>query len=294
MRFVKICLGISAAVLFCSFVHYQDIEVITSKFKQGINHVSLEHENSAREFIVYLPKNFKHEKVYPVFFAFHGGGGTKEQMAQEWLTGLLDKYEWIGVMPQGLLKSWNSEDQEGFVNRMSTADDIGFVKKIAAYLREHLNINDKKQYAYGISNGSVMVYTIARKTDIFSAIIAQSGTMLQVQNLIPGTKRLSVFHLHGKQDIHVPYEGGESETLLIPFKGVQETVEIWAKHNGSQNEPVLEKRDGGLSVFRYPDCQDGTKVVLYSFSDGPHNLRPKVAELKLLDEIFSQITGKSN
>jgi polyhydroxybutyrate depolymerase len=264
-----------------------------TEFENGINTVTLKHENVDREFIVYLPNNFKPERTYPVLFAFHGGGGKKEMMAEAWLTNYLDTYDLIGVMPQGLLKSWNSEDHEGFVSRMSTADDIGFVKKMVTYLIQHFNIDNSRIYAYGISNGAVMTLTLARKTDLFAAIVAQSGTMLEVQDLLPGAERISVFLIHGKKDINVPYEGGKSETLLISFRSVRETAEIWARHNGSKKDPLLEKRDNGLTVHRYPDCQDNTNVIFYSFEDAPHNIRPKVAEFKLLDEIFGLITGQS-
>jgi polyhydroxybutyrate depolymerase len=266
----------------------QDME-----FERGINNVSLKHENVDREFIVYLPKNFESERTYPIFFAFHAGGGTKEKMAEKWLTDYLDKYDWIGVIPQGLLRSWNAEDIEGFAGLISTADDIGFVIKMVDYLRQNFSIDDRRIYTYGISNGSVMVYTLARKTSIFAAIIPQSGTMLEVQALLPGTERLSVFHIHGTKDDQVLYEGGISKNLPIPFKSVRKTVDIWARHNGSEKEPVLEKREGGLSVHRYPDCQDGTKVILFSFDDGPHDIKPKVVEFKLLDEIFSLIAGQT-
>ena len=60
----------SVILLASQIVYAQEME-----FNQGINHVSLEHDNVKREFLLYLPKNYNPKNIYPVLFAFHGGGG---------------------------------------------------------------------------------------------------------------------------------------------------------------------------------------------------------------------------
>ena len=288
MRKIVITFLFAAIVLYGKNCYSQD-----KIFKTGLNICSLKHEDIDRDFIIYLPIGFTTGKKYPVMFSFHGGGGTKEKMAEKWFTDYLNKYNWIGIMPQGLLKSWNSEDHEGFVNRMSSADDIGFVKKIVDYLKKNFDINDRRIYAYGRSNGAVMNYTLARKTGIFAAIISLSGALIEVQELLPDTEQLTVIHIHGKDDIHVPYKGGVSETLKISFKPVQETIRIWARHNGSNKEKIIEKCSEYITVYRYPECKNGTEVILYLLADTPHNVTPRVKELKLFDEIFERVAGKS-
>ena len=74
---------------------------------------------------------------------------------------------------------------------------------------------------------------------------------------------------------------------------MQETIRIWARHNGSNKEKIIEKCSEYITVYRYPECKNGTEVILYLLTDTGHNVTPRVKELKLFDEIFELVAGKS-
>ena len=67
---------------------------------------------------------------YPVVFAFHGRGGTNISWVNK-LKSFTDNGEFIGIYPQGYLKSWNLGTEP------SKADDVTFVNSIIEELKEY-------------------------------------------------------------------------------------------------------------------------------------------------------------
>ena len=88
-------------------------------------------EETRREFIVYLPRNFTPAESLPVLFCFHGGDDSAEGMMRETadFRPLADSERFIAVYPRGLIfegaTHWNSEgpydngtDEIGFTSAM--------------------------------------------------------------------------------------------------------------------------------------------------------------------------------
>ena len=103
-----------------------------------------------RPIIIQTPENIDLSINYPVVFAFHGRGGTNTSWVNK-LKSFTDNGEFIGIYPQGYLKSWNLGTEP------SKADDVAFVNSIVEELKEYKNLNMNKLYAIGTSNGSGMV-----------------------------------------------------------------------------------------------------------------------------------------
>ena len=59
-----------------------------------------------REVIIQTPNNIDVNKNYPIVFAFHGRGGTHSSWVNK-LKSFTNNGEFVGVYPQGFLKSWN-------------------------------------------------------------------------------------------------------------------------------------------------------------------------------------------
>ena len=96
----------------------------------------------SRSVLIQAPLEIDTSKDYPVVFAFHGNGGSN----RNWINILkkfTDNGEFIGIYPQGYLKSWNLGSEK------STADDVEFTNLIVDEIKNYLNLNFNKMYAIG-------------------------------------------------------------------------------------------------------------------------------------------------
>ena len=139
------------------------------------------------------------------------------------------------------------------------------------------NINAKRVFATGMSNGGIMCYRLASElSDRIAAIAPVSGTM-GMATCNP-KRAVSVMHFHGTDDKVVPMEGGRGErTLALPsFFSVDHSIQAWVKANGCPEKPVVtdepKRFDDGTTVERktYGPGKDGSEVVLFVINGGDH------------------------
>ena len=84
--------------------------------------------NIDRPVIIQTPDIIDFNKNYPVVFAFHGRGGTNTNWVNK-LKNFTSNGDFIGIYPQGYLKSWNLGSEP------SSADDVEFVDLIIKELK---------------------------------------------------------------------------------------------------------------------------------------------------------------
>ena len=92
---------------------------------------TVEGVNVQRSVIIQTPENIDLSINYPVVFAFHGRGGTNTSWVNK-LKNFTDSGDFIGIYPQGYLKSWNLGTEE------SKADDVAFVTLIVNELKDYV------------------------------------------------------------------------------------------------------------------------------------------------------------
>jgi polyhydroxybutyrate depolymerase len=83
-------------------------------------------------------------------------------------------------------------------------DDVGFVRAIAASLQAQVNIDARRIYATGLSNGAILSQRLAcEAADLFAAVAPVAGTL----NFSPcqPSGKISVIEFHGTADQHIPY-----------------------------------------------------------------------------------------
>ena len=115
------------------------------------------------------------KKPCPVIFAFHGGGG--DAAGAEKMFGFQDLGEsagFITVYPAGLSRNWN--DGRGEVG--ATADDLGFFDLVYKDLAAHAQIDLKRVFATGISNGGMFSFRLAcERSSVFAAVAPVAANM---------------------------------------------------------------------------------------------------------------------
>lgn len=106
----------------------------------GSHELALEHGGRTRGFIVHVPNASRTDRPVPLVLALHGGGGSMEVMARDWLYGMVAQSEasgWIVVFPNGFsrlggkLATWNAGLCCGAA-RDRGSDDVGFLRAVVA------------------------------------------------------------------------------------------------------------------------------------------------------------------
>lgn len=183
----------------------------------------------------------------------------------------------ISVFPNGYSKfksgsfaTWNAGHCCGDA-RDKNLDDVTFFKTMVKNLGQQLNIDPKKIYATGMSNGGMMSYRLAcEMSDTFTAIAAVAGTD-NTTDCKP-TRPISILHIHAKDDDHVKFEGGAGAKAapaekITNFKSVPATVAKWVEFNKCDSKPIKV----GSYCELYEKCKDGVKVELCVTPTGGHS-----------------------
>ena len=232
-----------------------------------------------RSAIVHVPRSYDPTRPTPLVLALHGVAMSGRVMVD--FTSLNETSEekgFIVVYPDGTgpepLLTWNAG---GFAEGLgSQADDVGFVKDLLDDIESVANIDPKRIFACGMSNGAMMCYRLAAElSGRIAAIAPVAGTMAKID--IHLTRPVSVIHFHGTLDKLVPYEMENGKTpFWLKVKSVNESIEAWRKldgcDSGSPTVEVLSKTGDELEVFRtvYGPGTDGAEVVLVKIVGGGH------------------------
>jgi polyhydroxybutyrate depolymerase len=232
-----------------------------------------------RTYLVHVPKGCDSKNAAPVVLALHGSNMNAPMMV--WFTGLnktADEKGFVVVYPNGTGTGsrlrWNSSGAKAKAGE-GRPDDVAFISTLLDDLGTVVNVDYKRVYACGMSNGGMMCYRLAAElSDRIAAIAPVAGT-ITIEESHPN-RPLSVIHFHGTKDTVVPFEAGKGKnTSVTKRKGVHESIETWVKLNGCVETPrtdVLSKNGDEMKVSRttYSGGKNGAEVVLVVIEGGGH------------------------
>lgn len=232
-----------------------------------------------RTYLIHVPKDYDPKKPAPVVLALHGAAMDGSMMV--WFSGLNKKSDEAGfivVYPSGTgvgpFRTWNAG---GFSGKMAEgkADDVAFIGKLLDDLGTVVEVDEKRIYACGMSNGGMMCYRLAAElSDRIAAIAPVAGT-IAMEDYKP-KRPMPVIHFHGTKDKIVPFTmTKDNSPPFMKLKGVEESIQIWVKHNGCDEKPTtdtLSKEADDLKVTRtcYGNGKDGSEVILVVIEEGGH------------------------
>ncbi|MEO1129281.1 MAG: PHB depolymerase family esterase, partial [Planctomycetota bacterium] len=229
-----------------------------------------------RRYLLYLPRGYDATQPTPLVLAFHGGGGSPHSMIR--LSGLNEKADEAGfivVYPYGSGRdgslTFNGGDCCGYAQR-NGIDDIAFVRTILDDVPRVANVDARRVYATGISNGAIMTYLVASElSDRIAAIAPVAGPM--ATDTCAPTHPVAVMHFHGTDDAFAPFNGGVGKEAAAArnrpvFRSVEHAVTAWIAANGCRQEPrrtaLPDVADDGMHVMTltWPDGRGGSEVIL--------------------------------
>ncbi len=229
-----------------------------------------------RTYRVHMPRGFKAGKRLPLFIMMHGGQMTGIQM--ERITGLSDTADdnnFVVVYPDaiGIYKGrlyWND-------SRVPEVDDVKFISALIDKLTESADIDHRRVYVAGYSNGGGMANFLGVAiSDKIAAIASVAGTIVKDMDKKWQPKRpVPVLYFHGTADQLAYYEGGTAGTFRGSSLSAEEFIQWWINKNCCDCEPActdLEKDPSGLFVkcYIYGKGQEAAKVIFYRIEGGGH------------------------
>lgn len=221
-----------------------------------------------RSYITYLPQSYSPDESYPLLLALHGYTQTGQGMMQfSGLNQIADTAGFIVVYPNGVGNAWNV----GFAGG-STADDVGFLNALIDTLNVFYNIDLKRTYAAGFSNGGFMSYRLAcESANRMAAIASVAGTMTEnAFTTCTPQRAVPVLHIHGTNDIVIAYNGGFGN------KSVDQVLSLWTDFNICPETPVVEDlpdlvaEGSTVQRFTWGPCGNSTEVALLKVINGGH------------------------
>ncbi len=239
----------------------------------------LSHQGLARTYYIHTPRTSTPGRPMPLVLAFHGGRGRAEKLAlNTGLNKVADREGFIVVYPNGVEHHWR--DGRNIPGRDNTIDDVSFVRALIGELEKTRNIDSRRIYATGMSNGGFFTMRLACELSDKIAAFAPVAATLSV-NLQPRcrpNKPVSILMIGGTNDQYVPWQGGQmkngSEILSMP-----QTVEFWKNHNAcafKQGEDVNQHslRESNdfteLESTMYSGCRSNAEVRVLTVVGGRH------------------------
>jgi len=173
-------------------------------------------DNELRDVIVVQPSHPAPPGGYPVVFMLHGtsGDGEKFYNISGWKE-LGEEENFITVFPSSLswcfvedgIEKQNTKwvcgdliDKPCLGKPQNYIDDVKFLKYVALLIQDTFNINSKKIFASGFSNGAAMIHKLAMEAgDVFAAVTACSGILTELDSTTP-LKRIPTWFMVGTLD----------------------------------------------------------------------------------------------
>jgi len=232
-------------------------------------------EGVMRHYHIYIPKNYISRSPRSLIIHLHGysSNALLEKSYTNYMP-IADTAGFLVVYPEGTVDShgyqyWTA----GIPDLPTTPDDVAYISMLIDTLHTHYNIDLKRIYASGLSNGGYMCYQLAWKLpNKISAIASVSGSMaaLEFAKCKP-TQAVPVLEIHGTADQTVPYTSSALST------DIDTLLNFWAVSDGCiplpgiTNLPDIDKSDG-TTVIHYEWSAElkSTSCELYKIVSGTH------------------------
>jgi polyhydroxybutyrate depolymerase len=228
-----------------------------------------------RRYLLHVPPDRKPGAPAPLIFVLHGGGSSPENASTVDIPQFSDGKGFLVVYPEGLTRGWN--DGRDIPGR-AKPDDVAFFAAMIDELVRTTNVDPKRIYATGMSNGGFMSFRLACDlADKLAAIAPVAGSMSEGSFATCKPERpISVLMINGTDDPLVHWEGGPVARGNGRSEPVPKVAEFWRKIDGCATElqrgdvPDRDPNDG--STVRYERCaaRDGVEVINYIVTGGGH------------------------
>ena len=134
---------------------------------------------------------------------------------------------------------WNIDE----IGPGNSVNSIAFLESVLDWAGENFNVDLKRFYSAGMSNGGFMSYHLACNiSSKIAAVASVTGAMSSFTYDNCSAQPTSVLQIHGTEDSVVPYAGSLTASG-VGFVGIDDVMDFWARNNSCDLEPT---------IFAYP------------------------------------------
>lgn len=238
----------------------------TSAASSDTTQHSIDVDGNPRTWLTHVPAHLDRSKPVPLVVMLHGGFGSAAhtEAVYGW-DAKADAEGFVVVYPDGAGRAWNAGTCCGTPAR-TKVDDVGFIAQVVERTRADLNIDPRRIFAAGMSNGAMMAERLACETKVFAAIASVAGAQM-----VPCTdpQPTSVLHIHGTADTNVPMDGSPGDGIgKVPsHPPIADTIAAWRTVDDCGDASTQTSEPVTTSTAT---CPDRRAVELVTITGGGH------------------------
>ncbi len=228
----------------------------SATFPAGDSRQDLPFGGLPRQYLVHVPSGYDGSTPVPLVVDLHGlGSNAQEQRGISGMRQMSDAHGFLVVYPDGWRNAWNAKLCCG----NPELDDVAFIRAVVAAVVAQANIDSRRVYVTGLSNGGAMTQRLAcDAADLFAAaapmafpLADKPATGCQPARSIP------VLTVMGLTDMLVRYDGG--------FGSAAGTFDYWHDVDAcTDGAPDVRDERGKSRCEYYSSCANGVQVGLCS------------------------------
>jgi polyhydroxybutyrate depolymerase len=243
---------------------------------------------AARPYQLHVPSGYSASQATPLLVMFHGYGasGSLEEAYMQ-LTQTSDAHGFLYAYSDGTVdqppdgapgnRFWNATNACcNFYD--SGVNDVQYFDAIVADVQSKYNVDPKRIFVVGHSNGGFMSHRLAcDRTSTVAAIFSLAGAQWYDLGRCTPSGTVSVAEIHGNADETIFYDGGATQSGTYP--SAPTTVTDWGSRNGCTGaltptgqmlDLVADIPDAETEVSGFEGCPSGIDVQLWTMQGGDH------------------------
>jgi polyhydroxybutyrate depolymerase len=260
-----------------------------NKFESGLSYtrkLNIRYNGLRRSYRLHVPARWNSSKTLPLVIVIHGAFETARSMEKHTgFSDLSDREDFFVLYPNGIgifgwLQHWNAGHCCGKA-AADNVDDVGFLEMAIEDACRAVNVDRRRIYMVGFSNGGMLTHRFASERSNRLAAIApmaasiggRSGPEEPLWRIKKPESLLPVIIFHGLKDKAVPYKGGFAKGKVDgrEYLSVETSAEFWRKHNRCDPQPeVASLYGGGITRRTWRNREDKVQVQLHTLNDWGH------------------------
>ena len=228
-----------------------------------------------RRYLLYVPRSYDPSKPSPLLISIHPAATwpAVEQSISRW-NDLAEQRGFTVVYPAGSGAFFDGFSRGPHVWPMephSLARDVKFISDLIDKVETEYNVDPRRIYADGMSNGGGTAFALACK---LSDRIAAVGLVAAAQPLpwdrCGNSKPVPVIVFHGTADKFAPYHGGSSPIAPGVFPDMPDWTAHAAQRNRCKGDPTDAPITASVRRLAYANCADNADVIFYTVAGAGH------------------------